>query len=99
MLDVLMLFPSSAEAAAIDDFVTRFLPEIRQADGLHSLRVSKGDLMSRGGRPPYSRVIELSFESLDNWMGWVMAPQRFGKLEEFARVEPLIMFFETTEPA
>jgi hypothetical protein len=46
-----------------------------------------------------SRVIELSFDLLESWTAWVMAPERAGKQDAFARVEPLILFFEVAEPS
>jgi hypothetical protein len=42
-------------------------------------------------------VIELSFESLADWMAWVMSPDRSDNVGDFDRFEPLVLFFEVTE--
>jgi len=97
MLDVLILFPELAAPADVDAFVDRFVPDIQGTKGLRSIRVSTGDLMSQGAKPPYSRAIELSFESLPDWMAWVMTPEREGRLAEFTATKPLILFFEAAE--
>jgi hypothetical protein len=107
MLDVLMLFPSSGEVSEIDDFIAGFVADIKPTEGLRSLRVSTGDVMSRGARPPFNRVVELSFDSLDNWMAWVLAParapnqdapERAAKGAALERLQPLILFFDVAEP-
>ena len=97
MLDVLVLVPSSADSAAVDEFVAGFARDVRQAAGLLSYRASVGDVMSRGAPPPYGRVVELQFDSLASWMGWVMAPERATSRAALEQVQPLIMFFEVEQ--
>jgi hypothetical protein len=97
MLDVLILFPKSAGSPELDDLVSnRMIPDMKHAHGLVSLRVSSGDLMARGGPPPYSKVIEASFESLPDFMAFVDA-RRQEDNARLDRVEPLIMYFEAAE--
>ena len=97
MLEVVTLFPESAAAADIDAFIDGFLPQMRGTKGLRSIKVSEGEMMSQGGKPPYSRAMLLSFDSLADWMAWVMTPEREGRLAEFTTTKPLILFFETAE--
>jgi hypothetical protein len=97
MLDVLILFPQPDEPAALDAMVEQLLPDLNGAAGIQSVRVSAGDVMSRGGPPPYARVIEARFESLEAWMGWVMAPARAERGASFDRFRPVVLFFEATE--
>lgn len=47
---------------------------LKEADGLLSLKLSDGDVMSPGGPPAYSTVLEATFDSLENFMGWVDSP-------------------------
>ena len=71
MLDVLLLWPKSDDAGLQDEMISKLLPLMKEAPGLRRLRVSDGDLMARGGPPPYSRVVEASFGSLADWMAHV----------------------------
>ncbi len=68
MLDILTLFPVSADPSEVEAFVANFVSVISKADGFRSVRTSSGDVMSRGGPPPFRKVIELSFASLGT--GW-----------------------------
>ena len=47
---------------------------LKEADGLLSLTLSDGDLMSPGGPPAYSKVLEATFDSLENFMAWIDSP-------------------------
>lgn len=98
MLEVLVLFPSSTDASEIDGLLASFIPSISKAQGLRSLRVSTGDLMSRGGPSAYGRVIEMSFDSLANWMAWVLAPERQAQGSSFDLLKPVVLFFEASDP-
>ena len=98
MLDVLLLFPKSAEPGVLDEIVAMLVPVMKGASGLRSLRVSDGELMARGAPPPYSRVIEASFESLADWMAHVDVLKAHQDFTAIGRVEPLVVFFEVREP-
>ncbi len=66
MVNCLFLIPKSADAKAVDAFLSeRFLPGLKQVPGVRSLSVSEGDLMGPAGpQIPYARVITASFGSL-----------------------------------
>ena len=71
----LFLFPRSTESKPLDEFITKtFVPDLRGASGARSVAVSAGELMSPGGPPPYSRVVEASFESIADVVAAVEAP-------------------------
>ena len=53
--------------------------------------------MARGGPPPYSRVVEASFESLADWMAQVDAFKSRPDFGDYDRVAPLIMFFDARD--
>jgi hypothetical protein len=70
MVNCLFLIPNSADAKAVDAFLSeRFLPGLKQVPGVHSLSVSEGDLMGAAGpQIPYAKVITASFGSLGDAM-------------------------------
>jgi hypothetical protein len=97
MLDVLFLWSKSDDVGVADEMISSLIPILRGMPGLHRLRVSEGDLMSRGGPPPYSRVIEASFASLADWMASV---ETFKSRPDFAKydaIAPLIVFFDARD--
>ena len=97
MLDVLLMWPKSEDAGALDDMVGKLIQIMKGAQGLRRLRVSEGDVMARGGPPPYSRVIEASFDSLADWMAQVDAFKSRPDFAEYDRVAPLIVFFDASD--
>jgi hypothetical protein len=70
MVNVLFLIPKSADAKALEDFLSeRFLPGLKQVPGVRSLSVSEGDLMGPAGpQIPYSKVVMATFGSLGDAM-------------------------------
>jgi hypothetical protein len=99
MLDVLLLFPSEADATEVDDFLSnRLIPELKRSHGLHSLRLSEGTVMSRGAASPYSRILEASFDELADWMAVVEASMaQPAERETFDRLAPLVVFYEISD--
>ena len=47
------------------------ITSMKKEKGLLSVKVSEGDLMSPGGPPAYSKVVESSWEALEDFMAWV----------------------------
>ena len=74
MIKVLSLFPSTTEDQACDQLASKMIQVMQQADGLRSLYISEGHIMSPGGPPPYSKVLEATFDSLEDFMAWVQTP-------------------------
>jgi hypothetical protein len=97
MINVLFLFPKSTDLKTLDDFISnKFIPGIKQAHGLRALKLSEGDLMSAGGPPPYSRVVEASFDTLDEFMATV-PPDGQPEKEYMRSLGTLILFYEVSE--
>jgi len=72
------LFPKSIDSTVLD----RFLSDadfIKQAHGFRSLKQSEGDIMSPLGPPPFSKVIEISFDSQEDVMAFAQAHPLEGK--------------------
>jgi hypothetical protein len=104
MLDVLLLFPSETDATRVNHVLTQqMIPQLARANGVRSLRLSEGTVMSRGGPSPYSRVLQASFDSLADWMAVVDALNAQASTaspaerETFDRLAPLVVFYEVSE--
>ncbi len=74
MIHFLVLFPKSIDPDVVDRYVSDLNKSLKEARGLKTLTLSDGDLMSPGGPPAYSTVLEANFDSLENFMGWVNSP-------------------------
>src|SRR4029450_11300302 len=97
MINVLFLFPKSADAKEVDDFLAnRLIPAHKQAPDVRSLKVSDGDLMSPGGPPPYAKVVEVSFDSLNDTMAFVQSQPQDAK-ERMQALGALILLYEVNE--
>lgn len=98
MIKVLFFFPKSIAADEFDVFLAKgFIPTVRQAPGLRSLQVSSGDLMSPGGPPPYARVIEASFDSLEEMMAHVFSPDNQDNREQMKAFAAQIIYYEVED--
>jgi hypothetical protein len=97
MLDVLLLWSKSDDRGVQDEAVSKILPLMKEATGLRRLRVSEGDLMGRGGPPPYARVIEATFESIADWMAHVDVLNSQPDFAAYDRVAPLVVFFDARD--
>ena len=71
MIHSLTLFPKSFNPGKVDELVSKQNLSMKAANGFLSLIESDGHLMSPGGPPAYSKVLESSWESLEDFMAWV----------------------------
>ena len=97
MINVLALFPNSIEPKTLDDLVTKMVPAMKGAPGLRSLKISEGHVMSPGGPPPYSKVIEATFESLEEFMAWVQTPAAQADKELMVDSGIIRIYYEVNE--
>jgi len=98
MITVLYQFPKSVDQQALDEFLTTsLLPGIKQAEGLQSLQMNADNLMSAGGPPPFSMVVQASFTSLETLFGYVQSPSGLATQEFLESTNTLVMFFEIKE--
>jgi hypothetical protein len=99
VIHVLFLFPRSVESGTLDDFISgTFVPGLKQARGAGSVNVSAGDVMSPGGQPPYSRVVEVAFDSLNDVIAAVEAPEAQAGRQTVRDLGALILTYEVNEP-
>jgi uncharacterized protein (TIGR02118 family) len=98
VIKVLFLFPSSADRGALDAFIeSTHVPFLKQTHGCRSVIVSSGDLMSPGGPPPFSRVVEASFETLGDVMATVEAPEAQSGRQQIRDLGTLVLMYEVSE--
>ena len=98
MINVLFLFPKSADSQELDDWISnQFLPASKQNPALRSLKISVGDLMSPFGPPPYSRVVEASFDSLEDVMPVIQSQQTQDANANMKALGALILMYEVDE--
>ena len=65
MVHSLFLFPTDADVAAIDRFLSEVaVPALIARPGTRALYVSEGPLLGPGGPKPYSKVVEIHHEDL-----------------------------------
>ena len=78
MVHTLILFPKSTDAQVLDRFFSS-TDLLKQAYGFRSLRQSEGNIMSPMGTPPYSKVMEISFNSQEDVMAFAQSHPLEGK--------------------
>ena len=98
MITVLYQFPRSTNQQELDDFLAaKLLPGLKGVEDLNSLQMSSGDLMSAGGPPPVSKVVQAFFPSLEALFGYVQSPVGLATQEFLEETGTLIVFFEVEE--
>ena len=73
MVNTLALFPISMETEKMEELLSSQISSMKKAEGVMSIRVSEGHLMSPGGPPSFSKVLESSWSSLEALMSWVQS--------------------------
>jgi len=63
---------------------------------LRSLKISAGDLMSPGGPPPYAKIVEASFDSLNDVMAVVQSQTQDAR-DQMKALGALILMYEVNE--
>jgi hypothetical protein len=97
MIKALFLFPKSTEPEMLEGFLsTNLIPTLQQSSGLRSLTTSTGPLMSPGGPPPYAKVVEASFGSLEDWIALVQSPAVQARRDDMPP-DTLILYYEVDE--
>jgi len=97
MINVLALFPNTIEKDVLNDLTSKMIPALKQADGLRLLKLSEGHIMSPGSPPPYSKVIEATFESLEAFMAWVQTPAAQAGRDEMITNGVIRIYYEVNE--
>jgi hypothetical protein len=96
MVHTLILFPKSTEAQALDRFFSS-TDLLKQAHGFRSLKQSEGDIMSPMGRPPYSKVIEVSFDSQEDVYAFAQSAEAQSGKDYLKSLGALMLIYDVSD--
>jgi uncharacterized protein (TIGR02118 family) len=95
MVHSLILFPKSTDAQVLDRFFSsRDL--LKQAHGVRSLKESEGDIMSPMGPSPYSKVIEVTFDSHEDVFAFAQSAEAQAGKEDLKSLGGLILIYDVS---
>ena len=97
MVHVLSLFPNTIDPSKLSDLSAKMIAAMQGADGLVSLEVSDGNIMSPAGPPAYAKVMEARFVSLEAFMAWVQTPEAQSGKEPMMSNGVVSIFYEVNE--
>jgi hypothetical protein len=97
MIHLLALIPNTVAPEVTEDIISKLTLAFKGVRGLGSIRISEGHIMSPGGPPPYSKVIEVSFDSLESLMAWVQTPAAQADKELAGSLGIVRIFYEVKE--
>jgi uncharacterized protein (TIGR02118 family) len=96
MVHTLILFPKSTDAQALDRFFSS-TDLLKQAHGLRSLKQSEGDIMSPMGPPPYSKIIEVTFDSHEDIFAFAQSAGAQAGKEDLKSLGGLILIYDVSD--
>ena len=95
MIVMLALFPASADGGALDAYVQeRLAPTLRAAEGIESVVVGSGPMMSPGGPAPYSGGVVATFSGLEAMMAFAQSPATDVVRKEGESLGVTVLIFE-----
>ncbi|MEK6221335.1 MAG: hypothetical protein N2D54_03720 [Chloroflexota bacterium] len=97
MINVIALFPNSMSGGELDEFYSMTISGFKSAEGLVSLQVNEGPLMSPGERPDFAKVVTAEFESLEIFMSWAQTPEREADSAKMKEAGMLRIFYEVKD--
>ena len=99
MVTVLFLFPKSVNLTALDDFLlNQLIPMVKQIQSFRSVKVSDGDIRSPSGPPPYSKIVELTFDTFDEMMMILQSQKAQPDKSLMEGFGPLILLYDVNQP-
>ena len=96
MVHSLILVPKSTDRQALQPlFASTDL--LKQAHGVRTLKQSEGDIMSPMGPPPYSKVIEVSFDSHEDVFAFAQSAEAQAGKEYLKSLGGLILIYDVSD--
>jgi len=96
MVHSLILVPKSTDAQALKRFFSG-TGLLKQAHGVRSLKQSEGDIMSPMGPPPYSKVIEVIFDSHEDVFAFAQSAEAQGGKGDLKSLGGLILIYDVSD--
>jgi hypothetical protein len=96
MVHTLILFPKSTDAQARNQFFSS-VDSLRQAHGFRLLKQSEGDIMSPMGPPPYSKIIEISFDSHEDVFAYAQSAEAQAGKEYLKSLGGLMLIYDVSD--
>lgn len=97
MIKAISLFPNDADADVVDALLNALVSSLKQTPGVQSILTNQGFLMSPGGAPAYSKVVEFTFDSLENMMAWTQSEAAQSQKQQMSSIKPVMLYFEVEE--
>lgn len=98
MIKAISLFPKSIDSEWLDEYLgSEMAPSLKKMPGFQSIKFSKGDLMSPAGPPAYSKVVEFTFDSLENFMAWAQSSTAQMEKDNIIRNGTILLYYEMEE--
>ena len=70
MVKSLMLVPNSITQDKSESIISRYVNSVKKAEGMLSVTLSDGSIMSPGGPVSFSHAVDVSWESLPQMVAW-----------------------------
>jgi hypothetical protein len=70
---------------------------LKQAHGFRSLKQSEGDIMSPMGPPPYSKVIEVSFDSQEDVYAFAQSAKAQSGKDDLKSLGALMLIYDVSD--
>ena len=96
MVHTLILFPKSTDAQALDRFFSS-TDLLKQAHGFRAFKQSKGEIMSPMSPPPYSKVIEVSFDSQEDVYAFAQSAEAQAGKEYLKSLGGLMLIYDLSD--
>lgn len=94
MITALTLFPKSMDLDQIEDLLSNvMLPSLKKAPGFLTVKASGGHLMSPAGPPDYAKVLEFSFDTLENFYAWTQSSEDQQEVKNKMIQDGVVMIF------
>ena len=97
MIQAITLYPSATELKELESMLTEMVSSLRKSKGFLTIHVSDGHIMSPGGLPPYSKVVQFTFDSLENMMNWAESHTAQSQKENIRKFNPTMLYYEVKE--
>lgn len=98
MVKMLMLVPKSIAQEKSEKIITRHVNSVKKAEGLLSVTVNDGSLMSPGGPVSFSHAVDVSWASLPQMIAWAQGATDLEEDKNFLLDNGAqLLFWETKE--